>query len=60
VCNLTVALSLLRYKAMILRKYKNELTLIKPQAIDVTNFENEQVIINSRFAKNFDSELRRF
>jgi len=53
-------ITLLRNANLNSAKYKAELTLIKAQNIDVTNFETELDAFKSAFGKNFDLASRRF
>lgn len=53
-------ITLLRNAAMSSMKYKAELTLIKSQNIDITNFEDEITSFKEGFAKNYDLASRKF
>ena len=53
-------ITLLRNAAMHSLKYKNELTLVKAQSIDITNFEEELESFKSSFSKNYDIASKRF
>jgi len=53
-------ITLLRNAAMSSMKYKAELTLIKSQSIDITNFEDEITSFKEGFAKNYDLASRKF
>ena len=53
-------ITLLRNAAMNSMKYKTELTLVKAQYVDITNFETELEAFKSGFAKNYDLASRRF
>ena len=53
-------ITLLRNAAMNSMKYKTELTLIKNQNIDITNFEEKINTFKNGFAKNYDLASRKF
>ncbi len=53
-------ITLLRNAAMNSLKYKQELSLIKNQNIDITNFEEKIELFKNGFAKNYDLASRRF
>ena len=53
-------ITLLRNAAMNSLKYKTELTLIKNQNIDITNFEEKINTFKDGFAKNYDLASRKF
>ena len=53
-------ITLLRNAAISSMKYKAELTLIKSQNIDITNFEDEITSFKEGFAKNYDLASRKF
>ena len=53
-------ITLLRNAAMNSLRYKTELTLIKAQNIDITNFENGLEKFKLAFAKNYDLASRHF
>ena len=53
-------ITLLRNAAMSSMKYKAELTLIKSQNIDITNFEENINTFKEGFAKNYELASRRF
>ena len=53
-------ITLLRNAAMNSVKYKAELTLIKNQNIDITNFEDNISKFKEGFAKNYDLASRKF
>jgi len=53
-------ITLLRNAAMNSMKYKKELTLIKNQNIDITNFEEKINTFKDGFAKNYDLASRKF
>lgn len=53
-------ITLLRNAAMNSLKYKSELSLMKAQNIDITNFETDLETFKSAFAKNYDLASRRF
>jgi hypothetical protein len=53
-------ITLLRNAAMSSLKYKAELTLVKNQSIDITNFENRINEFKAGFAKNYDLASRQF
>lgn len=53
-------ITLLRNAAMNSLKYKSELSLVRAQNIDITNFENELETFKIGFAKNYDLASRRF
>lgn len=53
-------ITLLRNAAMNSLKYKSELSLMRAQNIDITNFETELETFKSAFAKNYDLASRRF
>jgi len=53
-------ITLLRNAAMNSLKYKTELSTVKAQNIDITNFENELETFKAAFAKNYDLASRRF
>ncbi|MDM8347002.1 DUF2130 domain-containing protein [Pseudochrobactrum sp. sp1633] len=53
-------ITLLRNAALNSLKYKSELSLMKAQNIDITNFETELETFKSAFAKNYDLASRRF
>lgn len=53
-------ITLLRNAAMNSLKYKTELSLMKAQNIDITNFESELEGFKSAFAKNYDLASKRF
>ena len=53
-------ITLLRNAAQHSLKYKSELSLIKEQNIDVTNFESDLEKFKSSFSKNFDLSSRKF
>jgi hypothetical protein len=53
-------ITLLRNAAMNSLQYKSELSLMKAQNIDITNFEYELETFKSAFAKNYDLASKRF
>ena len=53
-------ITLLRNAAMNSMKYKAELTLIRSQNIDITNFEEKINSFKDGFAKNYDLASRKF
>jgi len=53
-------ITLLRNAAMKSLMYKSELTLVRAQNIDITNFENELETFKSGFARNYDLASRKF
>jgi hypothetical protein len=53
-------ITLLRNAAMKTMQYKAELTLIKSQNIDITNFEDKVNSFKEGFAKNYDLASRQF
>lgn len=53
-------ISLLRNAAMNSLKYKQELTAIRNQNIDITNFEEKIEAFKSGFARNYDLASRQF
>ena len=53
-------ITILRDGAMRSITYKRELTLIKEQNLDITNFEDELDDFKKRFAKNYDLASRKF
>jgi hypothetical protein len=53
-------ITLLRNAAMNSMKYKAELTLMKSQNIDITNFEENITTFKMGFAKNYDLASRQF
>lgn len=53
-------ITLLRNAAMNSMKYKKELSLIKNQNVDITNFEDELKSFKDGFAKNYDLASRKF
>jgi hypothetical protein len=53
-------ITLLRNAAMKSMQYKAELTLIKSQNIDITNFEDKVNSFKEGFAKNYDLASRQF
>jgi len=53
-------ISLLRNAAMKSLEYKTELSLVKSQNIDVTNFENDLDKFKTAFANNYDIASRKF
>jgi len=53
-------ISVLRNAAMKSLKYKSELSLVKAQNIDITNFESELETFKTAFAKNSDLASRHF
>lgn len=53
-------ITLLRNAALSSLAYKNELTLIKAQNIDVTNFENDLDAFKSAFSRNYELASKRF
>ena len=53
-------ITLLRNAAMNSMKYKAELSLIKNQNIDITNFEENINIFKEGFARNYDLASRKF
>jgi hypothetical protein len=53
-------ITLLRNAAMKSLEYKKELTLVKAQNIDVTNFENDLDKFKTAFGKNYDIASRKF
>ncbi|ORT72141.1 DUF2130 domain-containing protein [Pseudomonas mosselii] len=53
-------ITLLRNAAMNSLQYKSELSLMKAQNIDITNFESELETFKSAFAKNYDLASKRF
>ena len=53
-------ITLLRNAAQHSLKYKSELSLIKEQNVDVTNFESDLETFKSGFSKNFDLSSRKF
>lgn len=53
-------ITLLRNAAMNSLKYKAELTLVRNQNIDITNFEDNINIFKEGFARNYDLASRKF
>lgn len=53
-------ITLLRNAAMNSLQYKNELSIVKAQNIDVTNFESDLDAFKTAFSKNYDLASRRF
>lgn len=53
-------ITLLRNAALKSLKYKAELTLMKNQNIDITNFEDDINVFKDGFARNYDLASRRF
>lgn len=53
-------ITLLRNAAMKSLEYKTELTLIKSQNIDITNFEKDLEQFKSAFGKNYDLASKKF
>ena len=53
-------ITLLRNAAMSSLQYKTELTLVKSQQIDITNFETELDLFKTAFARNYDLASRHF
>lgn len=53
-------ITILRNAAMNSLKYKAELTLVRNQNIDITNFEDEIAKFKEGFAKNYDLASRKF
>ncbi|MBS3974373.1 MAG: DUF2130 domain-containing protein [Actinobacteria bacterium] len=53
-------ITLLRNAAQNALKYKSELTLMKAQNIDITNFEEDLEAFKSGFARNYDLASRKF
>ena len=53
-------ITLLRNASLKSLEYKAELSLIKAQNIDVTNFENDLDTFKNAFARNYDLASRRF
>jgi len=53
-------ITLLRNAAMNSMKYKAELTLMKSQNVDITNFEENITTFKMGFAKNYDLASRQF
>tara|TARA_B100000214_G_scaffold371284_1_gene347353 strand:- start:2686 stop:4020 length:1335 start_codon:yes stop_codon:yes gene_type:complete len=53
-------ISILRNASMKSLEYKKELSLIKMQNIDITNFESDLEIFRNSFGKNYDLASRRF
>lgn len=53
-------ITLLRNAAMNSLQYKSELSLMKAQNIDITNFESELETFKSAFAKNYDLASKKF
>lgn len=53
-------ITLLRNAAMNSMKYKAELSLIRNQNIDITNFEEKIDIFKTGFSKNYDLAIRKF
>ncbi len=53
-------ITLLRNAALNAMEYKRELTLIRNQNIDISNFENEMNDFKNRFSKNYELAARRF
>jgi hypothetical protein len=53
-------ISLLRNAAMNSLQYKSELSLLKSQNIDITNFENELDSFKAAFGKNYELASKRF
>ncbi len=53
-------ITLLRNAAMGAAQYKAELSLIKAQNVDVTNFERDLEAFKSAFGRNYDLASRRF
>lgn len=53
-------ITLLRNAAMNSLKYKAELSLIRNQNVDITNFENDMNQFKEGFAKNYDLASRKF
>jgi hypothetical protein len=53
-------ITLLRNAAMNSMKYKAELTLIRSQNIDITNFEDDITNFKEGFAKNYELASRKF
>ena len=53
-------ITLLRNAAQNSLKYKTELTLVKSQNIDITNFENELESFKTGFARNYELASKKF
>lgn len=53
-------ITLLRDAGINALSYKNELTLVKAQNIDVTNFEADLEDFKSKFGRNYDLASRQF
>lgn len=53
-------ITLLRNAAMNSMKYKHEISLMKAQNIDITNFENDLDTFKNAFAKNYEAASKRF
>lgn len=53
-------ITLLRNAALNSMKYKAELSLIKNQNVDITNFEEEINAFKEGFARNYDLASRKF
>ncbi len=53
-------ITLLRNAAMNSLKYKSELTLVKAQNVDITNFEGKLEIFKTAFSKNYELASRSF
>ncbi len=53
-------ITLLRNAALNSMKYKAELSLIKNQNVDITNFEEEINVFKEGFARNYDLASRKF
>ena len=53
-------ISLLRNASMKALEYKNELSAIKEQNIDITNFENSLELFKNAFGKNYSLASKRF
>lgn len=53
-------ITLLRNAALNSMKYKHEISLMKAQNIDITNFENDLDNFKNAFAKNYEAASKRF
>ncbi len=58
-CFLSI-ISLLRNAALKSLSYKKELTLVKNQNIDITNFENSLLDFRDKFGKNYETAKNKF
>lgn len=53
-------ITLLRNAALNALKYKNELTLVKAQNVDITTFENDLQLFKTNFSRNYELASKKF